>query len=237
MMLTSCRPWLYAGNPQSLVQLGARFSTLSSSNIVQDSGNQQGSPDNQVGQVPGNFNSVNTNFNSTNQDALGYWLAGFIEGEGSFNVCFKLNTNLRTGIDVVPEISVTQHVNGISVLQLLKATLGGIGTEVKPKEKNSNVYAYRITKLDELLNVAIPFLQKYNPYSARKNEFNMVVTICEMKRNKQHLTDAGLLQIIDLVFDTPLKKANRQYSKADLLSVLGDKHKVHALQLSRRKNK
>lgn len=41
---------------------------------------------------------------------LYYWIAGFIEGEGSFNVSFKLKADLRMGIQVSPELSVTQHV-------------------------------------------------------------------------------------------------------------------------------
>lgn len=56
-----------------------------------------------------------------------------------------------------------------------------------------------------------------------------------MKRAKEHLTDNGLKKIIDLVFDNPTKKANRQHSKTTLLNVLGDKSKVRALMDSRRK--
>lgn len=159
------------------------------------------------------------------------------KGEGSFCVVFKLKASLGMGIQVAPEISVTQHTSGKYILDLIKQTLNGVGSEVKLKEKSSNVYVYRVTNLDQLMNVAIPFLQKYMVVSARRREFELVTNVCNMISNKEHLTIAGMTKIINVVFDTPLKKTNRQLSKSELLYVLGDQVKVAELIESRRQKK
>jgi hypothetical protein len=81
-------------------------------------GNQQGSPDNlrytSSFMISRAFCSVSTP-DYANTYSLYYWIAGFIEGEGSFNVSFKLKADLRMGIQISPELSVTQHVDGKAV--------------------------------------------------------------------------------------------------------------------------
>lgn len=47
-----------------------------------------------------------------------FYLAGFVEGEGSMNVGAKKNTTSRFKVYVDPEFSITQHICGISNLYL-----------------------------------------------------------------------------------------------------------------------
>jgi hypothetical protein len=63
----------------------------------------------------------------------------------------------------------------------------------------------------------------------------MLSQVCAMMIAKKHLTLDGMTRIINLVFDTPIKKANRQFSKSELLYVLGDQAKVADLIARRRK--
>jgi len=144
--------------------------TLCLSENVNNLDHQQGSPHNKMYCTDENFK---------------YWIGGFYEGEGSFNVSFKLNTELRMGIQVAPEISITQHKNGKEILDLIKSLFGGIGSEIKFKSGNPNVLVYTISNISELRRVAIPFLLKYNAYSARKNELECVIFVCEAIANKQ----------------------------------------------------
>jgi LAGLIDADG endonuclease len=256
--MDTCRPWLYAGNPLSLPLLVQSFNTKINTFSISDNavglGNQQGSSNNLVDNCVSDSNNlvmptsnqnksplakVSSN-NAECNDSLGYWIAGFFEGEGSFNVAFKLKSDLRMGIQVSPEISVTQHASGKQVLELIKKTFGGIGSGILLKDrsnKGNNVLVYKVTSLKELLNTVIPFLQKYNIYSARTAEFNMLVAVCGMLQKKEHLTVAGMIKIINLVYDTPLKKSNRQFKKHDLLNVLGDQSKVADMVLARRQVK
>ena len=54
-------------------------------------------------------------------------------------------------------------------------------------------------------------------------------------KQRQHLNEQGLRNIVDIVFNTPLKKGgNRQISKEDLITVLGNNMKVLELIGTRR---
>ena len=192
--------------------------TFSTSENAGKLGNQQGSSNNQ-----------------NENDNLKYWVAGFIEGEGSFNTSFKLNAELRMGIQVAPEFSVTQHKSGKQSLEFVKQVLLGAGSEIKAKGGSPDVLVYTVTNIQELNTIVIPFLKKYNTYSARWAEMQSLFFVCEQIANKKHLTKEGMTHIIDRVFDTPLKKGNRQLSKPLLLSVLGNQRKVAELILIRRK--
>jgi len=47
-----------------------------------------------------------------------YFLAGFIEGEGSISMSIKKNPNAKFGIELDPLFNLTQHVNGVNHLYL-----------------------------------------------------------------------------------------------------------------------
>lgn len=47
-----------------------------------------------------------------------YFLAGFIEGEGSFSISIKKNTNAKFGVELDPVFNITQHINGVNNLYL-----------------------------------------------------------------------------------------------------------------------
>jgi hypothetical protein len=111
-------------------------------------------------------------------DNARYWVAGFIEGEGSFNVSFKLRSDSKLGFYPSPSFSVTQHSNGLSALELCKQALNNVGSAITGKSGNPSVMLYQVTNLSDLLTVVIPFLQQYNQLSARKNELAMFVEVC-----------------------------------------------------------
>ena len=164
-----------------------------------------------------------------------YWLGGFIEGEASFNVAFKLSSQAKLGFYPSPSFSVTQHFQGKQILELIKATFGGIGSTVAFKSGSKTVIVYTVTNLDQLVSVVIPFLIKYNALSARKVELNSFIKVCNLMKQRQHLNEQGLRNIVDIVFNTPLKKGgNRQISKEDLITVLGNNMKVLELIGTRR---
>nr|QJS52065.1 putative LAGLIDADG homing endonuclease [Stigeoclonium helveticum] len=97
------------------------------------------------------------------------WVAGFIEGEGSTNISFKKQKNMKIGLRPCPSFSVTQHYTGVKSLEIVQTTLGGIG-RIYPKPGKTQVMVYEVTKLSHLQTVIIPFLEKYNYLSARKTE-------------------------------------------------------------------
>ena len=54
---------------------------------------------------PFNWSNINLNF----------WLAGFIEGEGSVSISVKFNQTLKYLFQLQPEFNVVQHVSGLHI--------------------------------------------------------------------------------------------------------------------------
>jgi len=52
------------------------------------------------------------------REKICYFLAGFIEGEGSISMSIKKNPNAKFGIELDPLFNLTQHVNGVNHLYL-----------------------------------------------------------------------------------------------------------------------
>lgn len=190
------------------------------------SGNQQGSSNKQLGNP------------KELTEAEKYWLAGFIEGvfKRSFNVSYKIHPNSRLGFYPCPEFSVSQHVVGIQCLHRCQMAFGGIGRIFK-KPQSSNVWVYAVNNPEDIVNVVMPFITQYSPYTVRNNEMGMLIDICNRMVKGEHLTPEGLRHIVELGHTVINKKSNRQYTKDELLSVIGDRQKAQELSRSRRQRR
>jgi hypothetical protein len=49
-----------------------------------------------------------------------YFLGGFVEGEGSNSVSVSVNKNFKYGINIQPFFNVSQHKNGLEILNSYK---------------------------------------------------------------------------------------------------------------------
>ena|ERR1700690_1185009 len=59
-----------------------------------------------------------------------YFLGGFVEGEGSNSVSVTVGKNFKYGVNLQPVFNVSQHVNGLFILNSFKE-LFGVGSVVE----------------------------------------------------------------------------------------------------------
>jgi hypothetical protein len=71
-------------------------------NNASGAGNQQGRPD----------------------ERIGYYIAGFVDGEGSFHVAIQRNPSTKFGWQVIPELHISQHERNKHVLEMIRSALG-----------------------------------------------------------------------------------------------------------------
>jgi hypothetical protein len=91
-----------------------------------------------------------------------------VKGEGSNTVSINVSENFRYGVDIKPEFNVSQHINGIGILNSFKELFnaGSVGL----KSGSENVYVYTLKGYNHMINLIIPFLQIYvQPYSGKTN--------------------------------------------------------------------
>ncbi len=53
-----------------------------------------------------------------------HYIAGFVDGEGSFHVAFQRNPDVRIGWQAVPEFHVSQNVSSRHVLEAIRDPVG-----------------------------------------------------------------------------------------------------------------
>jgi hypothetical protein len=104
----------------------------------------------------------NTNFSDSQ------WVAGFISGEGCFEVnTFKLNTH-KIGSQVRLRFTVVQHERDKNLMELLFKYLG-CGKVYK--KSNLSVVELRIVKLDDVKKIVIPLFEKSSIQSVKQLDF------------------------------------------------------------------
>lgn len=88
-----------------------------------------------------------------------FYLAGFVEGEGSLNVGAKKNTTSRFKVYVDPEFSITQHICGISNLYLAMCYFQT--GRIRHKAGSNATMVYTIDNRQNLKEKVLPFYEKY----------------------------------------------------------------------------
>lgn len=146
---------------------------------------------------------------------LGHYLAGFVDGEGSFNVSFKKVTDRVWNWRVSACFNVSQR--DPHVLSLLRDTLGcGL-----IRDRGDGVYYFEVHKVDDLLEIVIPFFRRYELRSPGKLEtMEAFAQICELMADKAHLTREGIEEIVRLRGLMNNETSKRRYDDDDILSTL-----------------
>lgn len=117
-----------------------------------------------------------------------YYLAGFLEGEGSINVGIKKNNSTRFKLYLDPEFNITQHINGISNL-FLAMIIFNTG-RIRYKSGSNATFVYTIDNRKSLEEKIIPFYENYvNKYGSqvKKNRLILFKQLLNLFNKKAHL--------------------------------------------------
>jgi hypothetical protein len=159
-----------------------------------------------------------------NSNDFKYFLAGFIEGEGSLIVSIKKHPTSRFGYVVDPEFFLYQHESGKPILQGAKNLFRS--GNIYLKSGSTNVYVYAVTSRKVIAQRILPYFLKYVvPFSCKFIFFNNYKLIVEMLETKQHFKLDSFLEILRLSYTlNPNAKGKKRLLNYDELknSILRD---------------
>lgn len=136
---------------------------------------------------------MNNNWINKIPESWGHYIAGFVDGEGSFNVSLRKKPDHTMGWQVVLTFNVSQKESYI--LSQIKKHLG-CG---RLQGRKDGVFYYVCANPIALKERVIPFFRKFNFRSAKKKKnFSIFCQIVDLVYQKQHLNEKGLEQIIEL---------------------------------------
>ena len=123
----------------------------------------------------------------------GYYLAGFVDGEGSFNVSLRRRQDHTMGWQVVLTFNISQKESYILSQCKRYLECGVI------RQRQDGLYSYVVTNTIAIVTRVIPFFQKFIFLSQKKKrDFAIFCKIAQMVNDKQHITSEGLEKIIQL---------------------------------------
>jgi hypothetical protein len=128
----------------------------------------------------------------------GAYVAGFIDGEGSFSVSIGKHATLSRGVEVRPEFEIELRADDREILERIVASIG-CGRIYDCSYERYGWYPhvkYKVTSTREMEEVLFPFLDR-NPLQAKKaKSYALFKGIVLAYRRKEHLTDAGFKKIV-----------------------------------------
>ena len=150
----------------------------------------------------------------------GQYIAGFVDGEGSFHVAFQRRPDLKFGWQAVPEFHISQNFPSRKVLEGIQETLqcGYIKSNDAPGKRDKTlVYVVRDRK--DLLRKVIPFFEQYPLQTEKQKDFEKFRRIIQMMEVNDHLKLEGFEKIVRLAFSM---NANGRYRKRKMEDVLAN---------------
>jgi hypothetical protein len=130
------------------------------------------------------------------QERLDCYIAGYVDGEGSFSVSVQRNASCRVGYQLVPEFHVSQNADRAQVLELIKARLGC--GYIKPNSRTDRALVYVVRDRDALLERVIPFFERNPLLSAKQADVETFARIVRAMDRSDHRTEAGFARLLDL---------------------------------------
>jgi hypothetical protein len=121
--------------------------------------------------VPVGVGRDNATGAANQQERLDAYLAGFVDGEGSFHVAVCRNAGTHAGWQRVPEFHVSQSPERRQVLDLLQHRLGCGRIQADHRGSRDTTLVLVVRRRRDLLESVIPFFEAEPLLSSKQQEF------------------------------------------------------------------
>ena len=126
------------------------------------------------------------------QERLDAYIAGFVDGEGSFHVAIQRNPSTRVVFQLVPEFRVSQDACRKEILDLIREQFDcGSVRENHRGSNGDNTYVFVVRRRRDLLSRVIPFFETNPLQSCKQREVICFADIVRRMDAGEHLTVEG----------------------------------------------
>ena len=145
---------------------------------------------------------------------IGWYLAGFADGEGSFNVSFRAREDYEVPWKVSLCFNVSQRDRVI--LALFKRQLK-CGTM---RQRRDGVWYYEVNNFTAIVENVIPFFTRFGFLSAKKKrDFSKFKQLAALMQRGEHLKKDGIREIVRIRRDMN-DGGNRRHDDDEILAKL-----------------
>lgn len=148
---------------------------------------------------------------------VGYYLAGFADGEGSFMVVVRKRSDYEFGWKVSVAFNVSNRDK--VVLTLFKRYLK-CGTL---RQRKDGVWYYEVNNFNAIVENVIPFFERFKFLSAiKKGSYSKFKKVVEIIKNSGHTTKEGIEKILSLRSQMNNDQSKRKHSDREILDSLDE---------------
>ena len=129
---------------------------------------------------------------------VGAYVAGFIDGEGSFSVSIGKHKTLARGLEVRPEFEIEVRADDRDILERICVTIG-CGKIYDCSYERYGWYPhskYKVTSTRDMEEILFPFLDAHPLQAKKAKSYVLFKDIVLAYRRKEHLTDEGFQRIL-----------------------------------------
>ena len=130
------------------------------------------------------------------QERLNSYIAGYVDGEGSFSVSVQRNASCRVGFQLVPEFHVSQNGDRAQVLELIRDRLDC--GYIKPNSKRDRALVLVVRNRRSLLERVIPFFESVPLLSSKHADFEKFAYVVREMALGRHRTLAGFGELLEV---------------------------------------
>jgi len=126
-------------------------------------------------------------------DRIGYYFAGFVDGEGSFHLSFRRRRDYTLPWKVSLCLNVSQKDKVVLALFKRHLKCGTI------RYKSDDVWMFEVNNLNAIRENVIPFFRRFGFLSAKKKrDFAIFRRMAELMNEKAHLVKPGIVELLKL---------------------------------------
>ena len=146
------------------------------------------------------------------------YIAGFVDGEGTFHIAFQKAPWTRFGWQIIPEFRVNQHEASRNVIEMIQQQLGCGHIKMNhARDLKDHTVVLAVRKRDDLLNKIIPFFERNRLHTEKRYDFEKFRFIVKAMANSEHLSKNGFEKIVNIAFTMNAHGSNRKYSVEQII--------------------
>lgn len=159
---------------------------------------------------------------------IGHYLAGFADGEGSFNIAFRKRRDYAQPWKISLCFNVSQKDKVILALFKRHLECGTL------RSRSDGVWYYEVNNFTSIVDNVIPFFRHFSFLSAKKKrDFLKFTQLAGLIKSKRHLTREGVTKILEIRRDmNDGGVGRRKYTDAEIIQLFEGKSSETTRQTS-----
>ena len=163
-----------------------------------------------------------------------HYIAGFVDGEGSFHIAFQRSKDVKVGWQAVPEFHINQNWASKGVLEEIRKKFGcGYIKSNHAKSTRDKTFVYVVRNRQDLLQKVIPFFETYQLHTEKWKDFQKFSSVVKMMEQNEHLSKSGFSKIVQIAYSMNADGRYRKVGKKEILTSLKSSETIRSVLTKR----